>query len=153
MMLKRKISSKDLAQKIGITPANLSILKTGKAKGIRFETLEKICQVLDCQPGDLLRYKPDAEDLSSRKQVLIEILKEFIANSEEHDERAGNNFLIERLNSGLDEAENSDQDIKELAHEIYQNIATICLVNKLQLDEEEEKLWQRMNEIAQNNGI
>jgi len=59
MMLKREISSKQLADEIGITPANLSILKTGKAKGIRFATLEKICQVLDCQPGDLLVYMMD----------------------------------------------------------------------------------------------
>ena len=59
MMLKREISSKQLADEIGITPANLSILKTGKAKGIRFATLEKICQVLDCQPGDLLVYMKD----------------------------------------------------------------------------------------------
>ncbi len=56
MLAKRKISSKDLAQKIGITPQNLSVLKTGRAKAIRFETLEKICSVLDCQPGDILAY-------------------------------------------------------------------------------------------------
>lgn len=56
MLLKRKMTSKELAQKIGITPANLSILKTGKARGIRFETLNKVCKVLDCQPGDLLKY-------------------------------------------------------------------------------------------------
>lgn len=56
MMAKRKISSGDLADKIDITPANLSILKTGKAKAVRFSTLEKICEVLDCQPGDILEY-------------------------------------------------------------------------------------------------
>lgn len=56
MLLKRKMTSKELAQKIGITPANLSILKTGKARGIRFETLNKICKALDCQPVDLLKY-------------------------------------------------------------------------------------------------
>lgn len=50
------ITSKELAKQIGITPANLSILKTGKARGIRFATLEKLCQVLDCQPGDILQY-------------------------------------------------------------------------------------------------
>ena len=54
MMVKRGISSKDLSKKIGITPANLSILKTGKAKGIRFATLDKICEVLECEPGDIL---------------------------------------------------------------------------------------------------
>jgi putative transcriptional regulator len=63
MLARRKMRSKDLAEKIGITDANLSILKTGKAKAIRFATLEAICQVLDCQPGDLLEYVPEgAED-------------------------------------------------------------------------------------------
>lgn len=57
VMLERNISSKELAEKIDITPANLSILKTGKARGIRFATLEKICQVLNCQPGDILEYE------------------------------------------------------------------------------------------------
>lgn len=56
MMAKRKISSGELAERIELTPANLSILKTGKAKAIRFSTLEKLCEVLDCQPGDLLEY-------------------------------------------------------------------------------------------------
>lgn len=59
MMAKRKISSGDLAEKIDITPANLSILKTGKAKAVRFSTLEKICEVLDCQPGDILEYSKE----------------------------------------------------------------------------------------------
>lgn len=58
MMAKRKIRSKDLAKELGITEANLSILKTGKAKAIRFTTLEAICRALDCQPGDILEYKP-----------------------------------------------------------------------------------------------
>ncbi len=57
MMAKRKISSQELAEKIGITQANLSILKTGKAKAIRFSTLEAICKALDCQPGDILEYR------------------------------------------------------------------------------------------------
>lgn len=57
MLAKRKMSSSELATKIGITPANLSILKTGKAKAIRFSTLEAICDVLDCQPGDILEFK------------------------------------------------------------------------------------------------
>ena len=56
MMARRKISLGELAEKIGITPANLSILKTGKAKAIRFSTLEAICKELDCQPGDILEY-------------------------------------------------------------------------------------------------
>lgn len=57
MMAKRKMSSQELAEKIGITPANLSVLKTGKAKAIRFSTLDAICKALDCQPGDILEYK------------------------------------------------------------------------------------------------
>lgn len=56
MMAKRKMSAGDLAEKIGITPANLSILKNNKAKAVRFSTLEAICEVLDCQPGDILEY-------------------------------------------------------------------------------------------------
>ena len=59
MMAKRKISLNELSQSIGITPANLSILKTGKAKAIRFSTLEAICQKLQCQPGDLLVWTED----------------------------------------------------------------------------------------------
>ena len=58
MRAKRKISSGELAERIGITPANLSILKTGKAKAIRFSTLMALCSELDCQPGDILEYKP-----------------------------------------------------------------------------------------------
>ena len=61
MMAKRKISGGDLAQQIGITPANLSILKNNKAKAVRFSTLEELCRCLDCQPGDLLEYVPDEE--------------------------------------------------------------------------------------------
>lgn len=56
MLAKRKMQSKELADRLGITPANLSILKTGKAKGVRFDTLEAICKILDCQPGDVLEY-------------------------------------------------------------------------------------------------
>lgn len=58
MMAKRKMSSQELAEKIGITQANLSILKTGKAKAVRFTTLDAICQALDCTPGDILEYAP-----------------------------------------------------------------------------------------------
>jgi putative transcriptional regulator len=57
MMAKRKMSSQELAERVGITTANLSILKTGKAKAVRFSTLEKICEELDCQPGDILEYR------------------------------------------------------------------------------------------------
>ncbi|MEC7134295.1 MAG: helix-turn-helix transcriptional regulator [Pseudomonadota bacterium] len=61
MMAKRKMRSKELAQKIGITEANLSLLKSGKVKGVRFGTLEAICQHLGCQPGDILVYEHDME--------------------------------------------------------------------------------------------
>ena len=59
MLARRKMSSGELAEKIGISPANLSILKTGKAKAIRFSTLASLCGALDCQPADLLEYTPD----------------------------------------------------------------------------------------------
>ena len=59
MMAKRKISSGELADRVGITPANLSILKTGKAKAIRFSTLMALCHALNCQPGDLLEFRDD----------------------------------------------------------------------------------------------
>jgi len=68
MMAKRKISSNELAEKIGITPANLSVLKTGKAKAIRFSTLEKICEVLDCQPGDILEYDPTRPGMDEQEE-------------------------------------------------------------------------------------
>ena len=59
IMAKRKMSVTELAERVGITMANISILKNGKAKAIRFDTLEKICQVLECQPGDILEYEKD----------------------------------------------------------------------------------------------
>ncbi|MFG6372829.1 MAG: helix-turn-helix transcriptional regulator [Oscillospiraceae bacterium] len=59
MMAKRKVSAGDLAAKIGLTPANLSILKNNHAKAIRFSTLEAICKALDCQPGDILEYRKE----------------------------------------------------------------------------------------------
>lgn len=59
MMAKRKISLQELSEKVGITNANLSILKTGKGKAIRFSTLEKICEVLECAPGDILEYRKE----------------------------------------------------------------------------------------------
>ena len=60
MLARRKMRSKELAETIGITEANLSLLKSGKVKGVRFATLEKICEILICQPGDLLEFRPDA---------------------------------------------------------------------------------------------
>ena len=62
MMAKRKMSLGELSDKVGITLANMSILKNNKAKAIRFSTLEEICRVLDCQPADLLQYIPDGEN-------------------------------------------------------------------------------------------
>ena len=61
MMAKRKMGVTELAERVGITMANISILKNGKAKAIRFDTLEKICQVLECQPGDILEYEKDID--------------------------------------------------------------------------------------------
>jgi putative transcriptional regulator len=66
MMARRKISAGTLAEKIGITPANLSVLKTGKAKAIRFSTLMALCHELRCQPGDLLEFSEDEEEAEQR---------------------------------------------------------------------------------------
>lgn len=68
MMAKRKMSLNKLADELGITQANLSILKTGKAKAIRFSTLNAICRVLECQPGDLLEYVPGVNDSVNKKE-------------------------------------------------------------------------------------
>jgi putative transcriptional regulator len=61
MMAKRKMSLNELAKRVGLTTVNLSILKTGKAKGVRFDTLEAICKALSCEPGDILQYKESEE--------------------------------------------------------------------------------------------
>ena len=62
MLAKRRMKGKALASDIGITEQNLSLLRTGKVKGVRFSTLERICEVLECQPGDILEYTPEATD-------------------------------------------------------------------------------------------
>ena len=62
MLAKRKMSVTELSEKVGITIANMSVLKKGKAKGVKFSTLEAICKALDCQPGDILEYLPDETD-------------------------------------------------------------------------------------------
>ncbi|MDE6871046.1 MAG: helix-turn-helix transcriptional regulator [Bacteroidales bacterium] len=62
MLARRKMTSGELAEKVGISAANLSILKTGKARAIRFTTLDALCKALDCQPGDILEYRAGAED-------------------------------------------------------------------------------------------
>ena len=61
MLARRKMRSKELAERIGISEQNVSLLKSGKVKGVRFETLERICVALDCQPGDILEYRPEIE--------------------------------------------------------------------------------------------
>lgn len=61
MLAKRKMRSKELAERIGITEQNVSLLKSGKVKGIRFDTLQKICEILDCQPGDILEFVADSD--------------------------------------------------------------------------------------------
>lgn len=62
MLARRKMGVGELAEKVGITPANLSVLKNGRAKAVRFTTLAALCEALDCQPGDLLRYSPESPD-------------------------------------------------------------------------------------------
>ena len=61
MLARRKVKSKDLAEHVGITEANMSLLKQGKVKGVRFDTLEKICAYLNCQPGEILVFEPEAD--------------------------------------------------------------------------------------------
>jgi len=67
MLAKRKMRSKELAERIDLTEQNISLLKSGKVRGMRFDTLSKICSVLDCQPGDLLEYRPDPEPVTDRR--------------------------------------------------------------------------------------
>ncbi|MBI5112353.1 MAG: helix-turn-helix transcriptional regulator [Rhodovulum sp.] len=62
MLARRKMRSKELAERIGITEQNVSLLKSGKVKGVRFDTLARICAALDCQPGDILEFRPGPED-------------------------------------------------------------------------------------------
>ena len=62
MLARRKMRSRELAEQVGITEQNISLLKSGKVRGVRFDTLARICKVLQCQPGDLLEYRPDAQE-------------------------------------------------------------------------------------------
>ena len=71
MLADRKVKSKVLAEHVGITEANLSLLKQGKVKGVRFDTLEKICSYLDCQPGDILIYEPEVATSFARRPKLL----------------------------------------------------------------------------------
>ena len=66
MLAKRKMRSRELAEQVGISEVNISLLKSGKVRGVRFETLEKICEVLRCQPGDLLEWRADDDDAAPR---------------------------------------------------------------------------------------
>ena len=67
MLARRKLSVGALAERVGITPANLAVLKNGRAKAVRFSTLEALCEALDCQPGDLLRWEPDGQPDAGRR--------------------------------------------------------------------------------------
>lgn len=69
MLARRKMRSRELAEHVGITEQNISLLKSGKVRGVRFDTLGRICEVLQCQPGDLLEYRPGPEDQSLRESV------------------------------------------------------------------------------------
>ncbi|WP_294244261.1 helix-turn-helix transcriptional regulator [uncultured Sphingomonas sp.] len=67
MLVRRKVKSNELARAIGITESNLSLLKSGKVKGVRFSTLAAICRYLDCEPGDILGYEPSDDDLTAEE--------------------------------------------------------------------------------------
>ncbi|HWA01307.1 MAG TPA: helix-turn-helix transcriptional regulator [Caulobacterales bacterium] len=69
ILLERRMSLTDLSERVGVTLANLSILKTGKAKAVRFSTLNALCRVLDCQPGELLAYEPADDDAAMEKEA------------------------------------------------------------------------------------
>ena len=69
MLARRKVRSNDLAHAIGITPSNLSLLKSGKVKGVKFETLDAICEYLECQPGDILEHVPNTTKKAARKSA------------------------------------------------------------------------------------
>ena len=69
MLAKRKMSVTELANRVGITPANMSILKNGKAKAIKVSTIESLCEILDCQPGDLFEYVKDSEEHSCNSEI------------------------------------------------------------------------------------
>jgi putative transcriptional regulator len=71
MLARRKMRSKELAERIGITEQNLSLLKSGKVRGVRFETLSKICEALDCQPGDLLEYRADGDAITDVSPIAV----------------------------------------------------------------------------------
>jgi len=69
MLARRKMRSKELAERVGITEQNVSLLKSGKVKGVRFDTLALICEALDCQPGDILEYRDDAGDIAPARRA------------------------------------------------------------------------------------
>jgi putative transcriptional regulator len=69
MLARRKMAVGTLAERVGITPANLAVLKNGRAKAVRFTTLEALCEVLECQPGDLLRFEPEPADIAGTSEA------------------------------------------------------------------------------------
>lgn len=73
MLARRKMKAKDLAAQVGITEQNLSLLRTGKVKGVRFSTLAKICGVLDCAPGDILDFRPGSEDIEGSEDLAEDV--------------------------------------------------------------------------------
>lgn len=73
MLARRKMRSKELAARIGLTEQQVSLLKSGKVRGMRFDTLARICEVLDCQPGDIIRFAPDAKDQRTESMDLARI--------------------------------------------------------------------------------
>jgi putative transcriptional regulator len=83
MLHARRMTLTELAERIGITLANLSILKTGKARAVRFSTLEAICGVLECQPGDLLEYMPSAVDEATAPATALSLLKHHLNTASE----------------------------------------------------------------------
>lgn len=70
MLARRKMRSKELSERIGITEQNVSALKSGRVRGVRFETLEKICEALECQPGDILEYRPDEAATPAHRRAI-----------------------------------------------------------------------------------
>lgn len=82
MLAKRKMSVTELAERVGITMANLSILKNGKARAVRFSTLEGICRALDCQPGDILEYRPDAPRPARSRSTVTQAIRREVRGPE-----------------------------------------------------------------------
>lgn len=89
MLARRKMRSRELAERVGITEQNISLLKSGKVRGVRFDTLERICQVLQCQPGDLLEYRPEATGPADEPGPPDQGLARSLKADQDADESAG----------------------------------------------------------------